>query len=94
MRILAGEARENIYATNWMVMISAMTVYFFVVSVALVLCLCLEFPITAILKQFMKRDSQAKKEFDRRKMLDSSEQIKDSNANLFQSEPKKIKEQI
>lgn len=39
-------------------MISAITVSFFAIGIALVLCLSLEFPVTALLKRFIKKEGE------------------------------------
>lgn len=81
MRIFAATSREHVYASNLMVGISALTVYFFATLLGLALCLSLEFPVTAMLKQFLKRDPEARKEFEKRKVMEL--RTTDSNGNLL-----------
>lgn len=91
MRILAAVGRENIYASGLMVAVSALTVYFFATLIGVVLCLCLEFPVTSLLKTFIKRDPEARKEFERRKEVELRP-VHDANGNLVYGSQESLKE--
>uniref|UniRef100_A0A336KWQ4 CSON015542 protein n=1 Tax=Culicoides sonorensis TaxID=179676 RepID=A0A336KWQ4_CULSO len=81
MRILAAEARENMTVSSFMVMASVTTVFFFANFLALILCLCLEFPSTALLKMWIKKETAIQKEDENKNI----ELTQDMNSNTIKN---------
>lgn len=66
MRLLAAETREVVYANGGLMLLSAITVTVFAIVIALVLCLSLEFPVTALLKRFIKKEGMYHSRYNQR----------------------------